>query len=84
MDVDHSPAERLDAGDGSFYTSTGLSAAASHLAPGGVLAVWSYAEATPFREALASVFPATRAERVRYRNTLTGEWETDWLYLARR
>lgn len=84
IDVDHSPAERLDAAaDAAFYTAAGLRAARRHLAPGGVLGVWSYAESSPFADALRTVFPEVRVEPVHFRNDLVDEETTDWLFFAR-
>ena len=82
IDVDHSPAERLGEGNVSFYTVPGLLAAKQHLAPGGVLAVWSYAESSPFADALGEVFPHVRVVPVTYDNRLIDEQRTDWLFFA--
>jgi len=83
IDVDHSPAERLDAADGAFYTEAGLRSAKRHFAPGGVLAVWSYAESSSFADAIRSVFSEVRAEPVTVENRLIGAEHTDWLFFAR-
>ena len=83
IDVDHSPDERLGEESVSFYTAAGLSAARKHLAPGGVLAVWSYAESSPFSEALHEVFTEVHVEPVTYDNQLINEQRTDWLFFAR-
>lgn len=87
IDVDHSPDERLgeEVGDESqsFYTVDGLQAAKQHLAADGVLAVWSYAESSPFADALRTVFAEVRVEPVTYDNQLVDEQRTDWLFFAR-
>jgi spermidine synthase len=84
IDVDHSPAEPLDGSrTGGFYTAEGLRAARLHLAPGGVLGVWSYAESSPFSEALHEVFREVRIEPVTFENDLIDEVTTDWLFFAR-
>jgi spermidine synthase len=83
IDVDHSPDERLGEDSVLFYTATGLLAAREHLAPGGVLAVWSYAESSPFADALREVFTEVRIEPVTYDNHLVDEQPTDWLFFAR-
>ncbi len=75
IDVDHSPDERLGEENFSFYTESGLQAARQHLAPGGVLAVWSYAESSPFAEALREVFAIIP-------NLLIDQQRTDWLFFA--
>jgi len=83
IDVDHSPDDRLDDSSGSFYTEAGLRAARGCLRQGGILAVWSYAEDSPFAQALAVVFSEVRIEPVRVENSLVDENQTDWLFLAR-
>ncbi len=83
IDVDHSPEERLDEGSASFYTGQGLLAARKHLAADGVLGIWSYAESSPFADALHAVFKQVRVEPVTYHNQLIDEQRTDWLFFAR-
>ena len=83
IDVDHSPEERLCEESVSFYTTQGLLAARRHLAPGGILAVWSYAENSPFADALGEVFDQVDVEAVTYDNRLIDEQPTDWLFFAR-
>jgi spermidine synthase len=83
IDVDHSPDERLGAADDAFYTEPGLRRAARHLAPGGILGVWSYAESSPFSRALREVFAEVRVEPVTFFNDLVEEETTDWLFFAR-
>jgi spermidine synthase len=84
IDVDHSPDEHLgNVGNEGFYTAEGLRAARRHLAPGGVLGVWSYAESSPFAEALREVFREVRIEPVTFVNDLIDEDTTDWLFFAR-
>jgi spermidine synthase len=83
IDVDHSPDDRLDGGSGSFYTEEGLERARGHLAPAGVLGVWSYAESSPFSEALRGVFDEVRIEPVTFHVPMIDEQRTDWLFFAR-
>ena len=83
IDVDHSPEERLGEESVAFYTTHGLLAARQHLAAGGVLAVWSHAESSPFADALREVFDHVRVEPVTYDNRLVNEQPTDWLFFAR-
>jgi len=83
IDVDHSPDERLGNESSPFYTRQGLLTARRHLAPGGVLGVWSYAENSPFADALRAVFPQVRIEPVTYDNRLIDQQCTDWLFFAR-
>lgn len=82
IDIDHSPGDRLGEADGSFYTEEGLRRARRHLAPGGVLGVWSYAESSPFSRALEAVFDEVRVEPVSYYNDLVDQAHTDWLFFA--
>lgn len=83
IDVDHSPEERLGEGSADLYTVEGLTAARRHLAIGGVLAVWSYAESSPFADALREVFEHVHVEAITYDNRLIDQQPTDWLFFAR-
>lgn len=83
IDVDHSPVEHLGTANARFYTAPGLGLARRHLAPGGVLGVWSYAQHSPFVEALRSTFGEVREEPITVRNDLVDEDQTDWLFFAR-
>ena len=83
IDVDHSPDERLNDKSVSFYTVAGLQNACQHLEQDGILAVWSYAENSPFASALRQVFDEVRVEPITYRNQLIDESVTDWLFFAR-
>jgi spermidine synthase len=83
IDVDHSPDERLGDTNAAFYTPEGLKLAKGHLADGGVLGVWSYAESSPFADALRTVFARVDVESVSFENRITQERETNWLFLAR-
>ena len=82
IDVDHSPEERLGEESVSFYSMPGLRAARRHLAAEGILAVWSYAESSPFADALRSVFEHVRVESVTYVNYQINQQYTDWLFFA--
>jgi spermidine synthase len=83
IDVDHSPDEQLGKDNASFYTEAGLQLAKKHLAKGGVLGVWSYAESSPFVAAMRSVFDRVDVEGVTFHNDFMDEAETNWLFLAR-
>ena len=92
IDVDHSPQERLDlrepdpqheTANEAFYSEPGLARAKQHLEPGGILAVWSYVESSPFVEALRATFTNVEAIPVTYENDLVDEELTDWLFIAR-
>ena len=83
IDVDHSPVETLGDDNDSFYAESGLRLARRHLAPGGILGVWSYAEHSPFEAALRRVFAEVRIEGVEAVNDLVDVEQTDWLFFAR-
>jgi spermidine synthase len=83
VDVDHAPDDQLSRVNDVFYTRDGLERASRHLAPGGILGVWSYAESSPFARALREVFPEVRIEPVTFFNGLIDEEHTDWLFFAR-
>lgn len=83
IDVDHSPDEPLGTSNGDFYTEAGLIRAKQHLRPDGLLAVWSYAENSPFVDALREVFASVEAVPITVLNDLVDEEQTDWLFIAR-
>jgi len=82
IDVDHAPDEPLGSTSASFYTEAGLARARRHLAEGGVLGVWSYAEHSPFATELRRVFAEVHVEPVTAVNDVVGEEQTDWLFFA--
>lgn len=85
LDIDHSPAERLDPRSDGFYAPAGLRRMARHLRPGGVFALWS--NDTPdaaFAADLATVFADVRAEPVEFDNPLQGNRMIQTVYLGRR
>lgn len=83
IDVDHSPDERLGETSASFYGADGLRAARAHLAPGGVLGVWSYAASPVFESTLRGVFGDVHTIAVEFENRVVGGRETNFVYLAR-
>jgi spermidine synthase len=83
IDVDHAPDDQLSRVNDVFYTRAGLERASRHLAPGGILGVWSYAESSPFARALREVFHDVRIEPVTFFNGLIDEETTDWLFFGR-
>ena len=83
IDVDHSPDDRLGAGESfTFYSGEGLALAKQHLRPAGVLGVWSYAESSPFVDALRGAFKTVRVEPITHQNELIHQEHTDWLFFA--
>ena len=73
VDVDHAPDSPLDAASEVFYTLDGQKQVAKHLAPGGVLAVWSAADNDRFAAVLATTHPEASREHVRWVNEQEGE-----------
>ncbi|MDZ7778403.1 MAG: spermidine synthase [Gemmatimonadota bacterium] len=83
VDIDHAPDHYLDGASAPFYTAEGLEAVKAHLAPGGVLSVWSSADSEVFRRGLEAVFDEVRAEPIPFYNHLISAETTDWIFLAR-
>lgn len=83
VDIDHAPDDYLDHANAPFYTDEGLESAKAHLAPAGILAVWSSADSPSFREGLERHFGDVRVESVTFFNELVHEERTDLIFLAR-
>ena len=83
IDVDHSPDEWLGEQNDGFYSEAGLRAARQHLAPGGILGVWSYAPHSPFADAMRAVFDDVTVEDVSFDNPFFEDLETNWLFFGR-
>jgi spermidine synthase len=85
IDVDHSPTELLDEASAPFYMAPGQYRVAAHLAPGGVLAVWSAGDDDGFAAVMASVFPHATREHVHWVNELIGDGQEieDVIFLGR-
>jgi spermidine synthase len=75
----------LDETNAAFYRPDGLRRLAAQLHPGGIFAMWS--DGPPddeFLHSLREVFPAARAETVRFPNPLLEEESSSTVYLAPR
>jgi spermidine synthase len=83
IDVDHSPDDPLGTWPNMFYSVPALRRTREHLAPGGVLAVWSGSPNVEFVDALARVFAEVTPVPVAFRNALDGVEETNLVFLAR-
>jgi spermidine synthase len=83
VDIDHAPDHQLDHANLSFYSPEGVATVRAHLAPHGVLAVWSSADSDSFRRALEQSFHEVRVEAVTFHNDLVDETITDRIFLAR-
>ena len=84
IDVDHSPEDVLGTQSHGFYTVNGLQRVSNQLTPGGVLAIWSYAEDTPLLDTMKQVFDDVQTQQVTVMNDLINEEQTDWLFFGRR
>ncbi|MHC4974931.1 MAG: polyamine aminopropyltransferase [Planctomycetota bacterium] len=85
IDVDHSPTEPLDPKSEPFYTWQGQRQVIEHLAPDGVLGVWSSGDDHYFAAVLDEIYPEARRERIRWLNELIDEEEIEEvIFLARR
>jgi spermidine synthase len=84
VDIDHSPAARLDDRSTGFYEAEGLKRLSAHLHPGGVFGLWSNeGPDETFTRRLADVFAEARAEPVTFHNPLQNRPFTQTVYLAR-
>jgi spermidine synthase len=84
LDIDHSPENLLDEGNGAFYKAEGLRLLASQLLPGGVFALWSDdAPDEKFMSRLAEVFVTPEAHVVRFFNPLLDRESASTVYVAR-
>lgn len=72
VDIDHAPDQLLDQGTAAFYSEDGLRAVRAHLAPDGVLAVWSSATSPSFVEALRAAYTDVRTEPITFHQSPGG------------
>jgi spermidine synthase len=84
IDVDHSPEDQLDSSSNAFYSPTGLSRAAQHLRPGGVIALWSYEQHASTVDAMRQVLNRVSTHPVSYYNRHVHQEYTDWIYLGHK
>jgi len=64
IDVDHSPEMPLDPASLDFYTPRGQARVREHLAPGGLLAIWSAHDNDPFADVLTQAYAKAWREHV--------------------
>jgi spermidine synthase len=79
LDVDNGPNWTVAEANGALYTDAGLALMRARLRPGGVLTVWSAAEAPAFAERLRLVFGGVEAFRLP-----VPRGDPDVIYVARR
>jgi spermidine synthase len=66
VDVDHSPVMPLDPASLPFYTPEGQARVREHLAPGGILAVWSAHNNDEFADVLSEVYSEAWREHIEW------------------
>ncbi len=87
MDVDHSPDMPLDPASLPFYTPEGQARVLEHLAPGGVLAVWSAHDNDRFAAVLSKMYPEAGGEEIEWSVEHEGDDDQDFhnvLFMARK
>jgi spermidine synthase len=83
VDIDHSPRHALADGSADFYGVDGARRLASHIAQGGVYALWSNDPPDQeYLDVLAEVFTDVAAEVVSFHNPLQGREATNTVYVA--
>jgi spermidine synthase len=66
VDVDHSPEQPLDPASLEFYTARGQARVREHLAPGGIIAVWSAWDNDPLAEVMAHSYSEAWREHIEW------------------
>jgi spermidine synthase len=66
IDVDHAPDSPLDPSTLVFYTVEGQERVRKHLAPGGIVAVWSAHDNDAYADVMAKVYPESWRETVKW------------------
>lgn len=85
LDIDHSPSNWLNPGNGDFYTVQGLRNLADKLHPGGIFGLWS--DDPPdaaFTALLDSIFASSESHIVNFPNPYTGGESSNTVYLAHK
>lgn len=85
LDIDHSPRNWLNPGNGEFYTAQGLRNLADKLHPGGIFGLWSDDPVDEeFMLLLDSVFAVAESHIVNFPNPYTGGESSNTVYLAQK
>ncbi|MGE0873175.1 MAG: spermidine synthase [Burkholderiales bacterium] len=83
VDIDHSPRFVLHARHDAFYTDAGLGRLRTHLAPGGVFALWSNDPPDDeFTALLNAVFARAAAHVVGFRHPIEDREDSNTIYVA--
>jgi len=85
LDIDHSPSQWLNPGNGAFYTAEGLRNLADKLHPGGIFGLWSNDPPdAEFMRLLDTVFQSSESHIVTFPNRYSGAESSNTIYLARK
>ena len=82
LDVDNGPGYLVHDANAGLYRAPALEDAKRATRPGGMVVVWSAAEARDLEETMGEVFGRFRTEAVSYEVDLQGRAETYWLYVG--
>ncbi len=82
LDVDNGPGYLVHDANAGLYREAALTQARRTTRPGGMVVVWSAAEAPELASAMETVFGKWRTEVVRYDVDLQGRAESYWLYVG--
>jgi len=82
LDVDNGPGYLVHDANADLYRAPALEEAKRAVRPGGMVVVWSAAEAPELEETMGGVFGRWRTEAVAYDVDLQGRAETYWLYVG--
>lgn len=82
LDVDNGPGYLVHDANADLYRAPALEEARRATRPGGMVVVWSAAEAPDLEETMAGVFGRWRTEAVSYDVDLQGRVESYWLYVG--
>ncbi len=73
IDVDHAPSDPLDHASLPFYRWHGQRQVMDHLAPGGIVGIWSSEDDDDFADVVDEVYPDSLREYVRFRHEMIEE-----------
>ena len=82
LDVDNGPGYLVHDANADLYRAPALEQARRATRPGGMVVVWSAAEAPELEQTMGAVFGRWRTEALAYDVDLQGRAETYWLYVG--